>query len=179
MTTPRTADHTHTPQTRFRLPDPPPRHPDEMTSYDKLSITGNVHHLVQHFGSPDTTLVAADRWIAQEPHPGVQGLRRPDLLIAFNVYPAAYIESNGYIISEQGKPPDFVLEIASPSTAQIDTGPKREEYAALGIPSTGALTRRANITERGWPATGWSTASTNPFRSSRWRMMSGRVTAPR
>ena len=134
MTTPRTTANTPTPQTRFRLPDPPPRHPDEMTSYDKLSITGNVHHLVQHFGNPDATLVAADRWIAQEPHPGVQGLRRPDLLIAFNVDPAAYIESNGYIISEQGKPPDFVLEIASPSTAQIDTGPKRDEYAALGIP---------------------------------------------
>ena len=64
----------------------------------------------------------------------MQGLRRPDLFIAFNVDKAAYIESNGYIISEQGKPPDFVLEVASPSTAQIDTGPKRQEYAALGIP---------------------------------------------
>ena len=41
--------------------------------------------------------------------------------------------SNGYVISEQGKPPDFVLEVASESTANIDTGAKRDDYAALGI----------------------------------------------
>lgn len=33
----------------------------------------------------------------------------------------------------QGKPPDFVLEVASPSTAEIDTGEKRTEDARLGI----------------------------------------------
>ena len=31
---------------------------------------------------------------SQEPHSGVVSLRRPDLLIAFNVDPAAYIESD-------------------------------------------------------------------------------------
>ena len=60
--------------------------------------------------------------------------RRPDLLIAFNVSPSDYAASNGYIISEQGKPPDFVLEVASESTADVDTGAKRDDYAALGIP---------------------------------------------
>ena len=57
--------------------------------------------------------------------------RYPDLFIAFGVDPVAYKNSNGYIISEQGKPPDFVLEIASPSTAAVDVGIKREDYAAL------------------------------------------------
>ena len=47
--------------------------------------------------------------------------------------PAAYEASNGYIISEQGKPPDFVMEIASETTAETDVGEKRDEYAALGI----------------------------------------------
>ena len=47
--------------------------------------------------------------------------------------PAAYAASNGYVISEQGKPPDFALETASPSTGLEDTGPKRGAYAALGI----------------------------------------------
>ena len=37
------------------------------------------------------------------------------------------------MISDQGKPPDFVLEVASPSTAEVDTVHKRQEYAALGI----------------------------------------------
>ena len=47
--------------------------------------------------------------------------------------PAAYHRSNGYIISEQGKPPDFVLEIASPSTGQIDVTDKRDDYADARI----------------------------------------------
>ena len=49
----------------------------------------------------------------------------PDLLIAFNMDPEVYRNSNGYIISEQGKPPDFVLEIASRSTDQHDVVDKR------------------------------------------------------
>ena len=121
-------------QSRFRLPDPPPRELDEMTSHDHLTMTGSVHHLVQHFGNPDTTLVTAERYIVSEPGSPVAGRRRPDLLIAFNADPAAYIESNGYIISEQGKPPDFVMEVASESTGHLDTSVKRDAYAALGIP---------------------------------------------
>lgn len=61
------------------------------------------------------------------------GLPAPDLFIAFNVDRAAYVARNAYIISEQGKPPGFVLEIASPRTARIDIGAKRRDYAALGI----------------------------------------------
>ena len=38
------------------------------------------------------------------------------------------------MISDQGKPPDFVLEVASKSTAERDVGYKRVEYAAMGIP---------------------------------------------
>ena len=35
---------------------------------------------------------------------------------------------------DRGKPPDFVLEVASPGTAEIDVVDKRDDYAALGIP---------------------------------------------
>ena len=63
------------------------------------------------------------------------GSRYPDLLVAFDVAPAAYKSSNGYIISEQGKPPDFVLEIASRPYRDALTPMRRgEDYAALGIP---------------------------------------------
>ncbi len=124
------------PQSRFRLPDIPQCEPDEMTSYDHLHRTGSSHHLVQHFGNPETTLVTADRYIVLAPGPAGRGTirRYPDLLIAFDVDPVAYKESNGYIISEQGKPPDFVMEVASESTADRDTGVKRDDYASLGIP---------------------------------------------
>ncbi len=133
MTTTNTVAETPPAEGRFQLPDPPQREPDEMTSYDHLHKLGNSHHLIHHFGNPDTTLVTAERWIAPAPHSGTTGLRRPDLLIAFGVDPAAYEASNGYLISEQGKPPDFVLEVASESTAHIDVVDKRNDYAALGI----------------------------------------------
>ncbi len=58
----------------------------------------------------------------------------PDPLIAFGVSPDACRESNGYVISEQGKPPDFVLEIASRSTGRQDIVEKRAAHAGLGIP---------------------------------------------
>ena len=34
-----------TQEVRFRLPDPPKREPDEMTSYDHLHKPGNAHYL--------------------------------------------------------------------------------------------------------------------------------------
>jgi len=117
-----------------RLPDPPPRHPDDMTSYNHLAATGNAHHLAWHLGQPETTLVAGEHYLVRRPLPSLSGSHYPDLLIAFNVKPAAYHARNGYVIAEQGKPPDFVLEIASPHSGHRDTGVKRDDYAALGIP---------------------------------------------
>ena len=119
---------------RFKLPDPPPREPDEVTAFDHIYRHGNNHHLAMHFGNGETTLVEYDRWIVASPEDNRARARRPDLLIAFDASPDDYAASNGYIISEQGKPPDFVMEVASESTAGVDTGAKRVDYAALGIP---------------------------------------------
>lgn len=58
----------------------------------------------------------------------------PDLLISFNPAPEAYHDSNGYVISEQSKPADFVMEIASRSTSREHKGNKRTWYAGLGLP---------------------------------------------
>ena len=109
---------------RFRLPDPPRREPDEMTQYDHLFKTGNTYHLARHLGNPDTTLVEDDRWMIARPEDDRTRARRPDLMVALDVSAAAYEASNGYIVSEQGKPPDFVLEVASESTAETDVGAK-------------------------------------------------------
>ena len=129
-----TADARSSSQTlvRFRLPEPPERHPDEMTSYRYVHLTGNPHFLVRHFAKPETTVIGAELFLVA--HRGYRPRRVPDLLIALDADPFLYDEQNGYIISDQGKPPDFVLEVASPSTAKIDTVDKRREYAELGIP---------------------------------------------
>ena len=125
------------PRTLPPLPDPPEREPDEkMTSVKHLHQPGNTHHLAQHFGNAETNLVSAELYITMMPErrlPSGLARRYPDLLIALDVDPVAYYESNGYIIGEQPKPPDFVLEVASPSTADEDTGPKRLDYEALGV----------------------------------------------
>ena len=121
-------------QSRFRLPDPPEHPDDKMTSFKQLAATGHAHHLARHLGNPETTLVAGERYVVVRPTQSMAGSHYPDLLVAFDVDPAAYDASNGYIIEEQGKPPDFVLEIASRHTGHIDVGEKREAYAALGIP---------------------------------------------
>ena len=119
---------------RFRLPEPPEREPDEVTAFDHIYEHGNNRYLALHFGNLETTLVVADKWMVASTEFNRARARRPDLLIAFGVSPEDYRASNGYIVSEQGKPPDFVMEVASPSTADLDTGDKRVDYAALGIP---------------------------------------------
>ena len=129
-----TADAQSSSQTlvRFVLPEPPERHPDEMTSYKFVHTIGNTMHVIKHLGQPETTIVGAELFIVA--HRGYRPRRVPDLLIALDADPDLYDEQNGFIISDQGKPPDFVLEVASPSTAKIDTVDKRREYAELGIP---------------------------------------------
>ena len=57
----------------------------------------------------------------------------PDCVIAFGVDPLAIELRNGYVISEVGKPPDFVLEVASENTGRRDISDKRKIYEALGI----------------------------------------------
>ena len=134
MTTRRSQSTEQKHHQRFVLPDPPEREPEDMTSFDHLTLNGSAHHLVQRLGNPETTLVAGERYITREPGAPAEDRMAPDLLVSFNADVQAYRDSNGYIISEQGKPPDFVLEIASRSTGRQDVEKKRPAYAALGIP---------------------------------------------
>ena len=54
----------------------------------------------------------------------------PDVFVVFGVEDR---ERMSYRVWEEGKGPDFVLEVASPSTWQEDVGPKRRVYAELGV----------------------------------------------
>ena len=58
--------------------------------------------------------------MAVAPTRDMTGLRYPDLLMAFGVDPAPITAAGLMVIADQGKPPDFVMEVASPSTRRID-----------------------------------------------------------
>ena len=121
-------------ETLLPLPDPPEREPDDMTSVQHLGENGNLHHLIQYLGNPETTIVSGERYIV--PEPGMSASQRiaPDMLISFNSNPELYRQDNSYVISKQGKPPDLVMEIASERTGKNDVDDKPARYAALGIP---------------------------------------------
>ena len=57
----------------------------------------------------------------------------PDCYVAFDVDSDDIYRINCYRVWLVGKPPDFVLEIASEHTAENDLHPKRELYAIMGI----------------------------------------------
>ncbi len=111
---------------------PPP--PDEMTAFFKVNFPGYPNSLADHFGSPETTIITSEIAAALMLTPDWDGVRYPDLLIAFGVDPVAGLARNGYLIPEQGKPPDFVLEIASERTGYRDETVKRQDYAGMGVP---------------------------------------------
>ena len=56
----------------------------------------------------------------------------PDYYFAVGVDPATVLFRGIYRTWVQGKPPDFVLEVASPSTARNDETVKRDIYARYG-----------------------------------------------
>ncbi len=60
----------------------------------------------------------------------------PDCYVVLNLSPEAeesIDRNNVYLLWEVGKAPDFVMEIGSESTADVDLGRKRELYAELGV----------------------------------------------
>ena len=121
----------------FRFPDPPSTPDEKMTAAKHLGSNGNAHHLSLHLGNPQTTIVGLERYVTlilASERADMTGVLYPDLLVAFNVDPVTYEHRNAYVISEQSKPPDFVLEIASRSTGSADANEKRAAYAALSIP---------------------------------------------
>lgn len=114
-----------------QFPDAPP---EEMTAFHHVNRPAYPASLAAHFANAETTVILSEIAAALIPTETYEGVRYPDLLIAFNAKPEAIIPRNGYLIPEQGKPPDFVLEAASQSTGARDETIKRAAYAGMGVP---------------------------------------------
>ena len=132
MTTASRVPNPYNPPRSVRLPDPDPWDLD-VTTYEHVLIHGYPAALIHHLGNPESTIVISEIGASLRPTIRYADVRFPDLLIAFDVDPGARRDSNGYIVSEQGKPPDFVLEVASSSTGKNDETVKRDYYAAMGV----------------------------------------------
>ena len=114
-----------------KFPDFAPR--DDLQNSLFLDRPAHQAALEEHLGNRESTIVLSEipvRWTPSQQ----EGHRIPDLLIAFGVDREQAVEQNGYSIRDLGKPPDFVLEVASVRTADNDVTGKRLDYAAFGIP---------------------------------------------
>ena len=69
----------------------------------------------------------------------------PDVLVSFGVPKR---DRSSYVVADEGKPPDFVLEVASTSTWRRDYGEKRKTYEALGVREYFVYDARPEAAER-------------------------------
>ena len=89
--------------------------------------------LTDYFRGEPEVFVSTGGFIFYDPANGNRRIA-PDVYIALDVDAEGIWENlANYWMWEVGKPPDFVLEVASPSTASNDLGHKRDLYARLGI----------------------------------------------
>ena len=110
-----------------RFPDFPPR--DDMQNWFYLHESAVGSALAIHL--PNAIVVSEVPVTPSQPRGN--DVRIPDLLVSFDSDLALLREQNGYVIDSQGKAPDFVLEVASRSTGEVDYTDKREVYERFGV----------------------------------------------
>ena len=112
------------------FPELPPR--DDMQNTRFLNEPAHLPALRVRLGFSASTVVTSETPIGWNTSQR-RGLLQPDLLIAFDVDSSVIIAEQGYSIDYHGKPPDFVLEIASPTTSSRDETDKRRGYADFRV----------------------------------------------
>ncbi len=110
-----------------RFPDYPPR--DDMQNWFYLHESAVGSALAIHL--PNAIVVSEVPVTPSQPRGN--DVRIPDLLVAFDSDLALLRGQNGYVIESQGKAPDFVLEVASRSTGEVDYTDKRRDYERFGV----------------------------------------------
>ena len=101
-----------------------------------VAIVDCFDSLRLHWRGRLDVFVGMDQFLYWDPayKPGTKGGNpptAPDVYVAFGV-PNRH--RNSYVVWEEGKPPDFVLEVASPSSRRRDEKEKPGVYAKIGVP---------------------------------------------
>ena len=108
-------------------------------AYQETHIRAIIHPLNFHLGAGilagnSDVFVSSATMIYYDPD-DMNARLCPDCTVAFGVDVSYINERDGYVIWEMGKPPDFVLEVGSPTTADLDLGHKRRIYERrMGVP---------------------------------------------
>ena len=113
-----------------RFPDYPPR--DDMQNWLFLYETSIVTSLSIHYAHEPDVTVASEVPVG----PGLpvrDDARIPDLMFVRGGDRELIEAQRGYAIDRQGKAPDFVLEVASPTTGRADYTDKRRDYERFGV----------------------------------------------
>ena len=127
---PHTAD-----QYPYPTPLPDPEKIIDMNQEPNLTIARYM--LKDRFSDRDDVLVSGDGYLCFDTSTMREdGWLVPDCVVAFGVTPQPIFDRNGYVINEVGKPPEFVLEVASASTGINDYTTKLASYERLGVIET-------------------------------------------
>ena len=106
-----------------------------------------LNAMVDLMGAHPQAMVAADIFVYLE-----EGNRNnkivPDVLVGLGL--GAH-KRRSYYVWEEGKPPDWVLEVASPRTQAEDRGSKRRRYAGIGVPEYWLFDPTGDVYPRGTP----------------------------
>ncbi len=114
--------------------DMPDRIPIEMLQAPTIEqIAEFLKDLEAHLGDVESLFMISNIPIRYNPE-NHRLFVAPDWYISFNVDIAAIRYETSYNVWEIGKPPEFALEVASPSTFQRDIYEKPGIYARIGIP---------------------------------------------
>ena len=113
----------------WAFPDPPKRF-DAMQQMPHIIYACYI--LEDHFADRPDALVGSNGYLCYDRRDRSNWVV-PDCVVALGVDPDAVMDRNGYEIRSAGKPPDFVLEVASEHTGRRDYLQKREIYAEYGV----------------------------------------------
>ena len=94
------------------------------------TMTYAIEALDNHFRTRPDVYVSGDLFLYHEENNNRARIA-PDVFVVFGV---PKHRRRTYLLWQEGKAPDFVLEVSSPSTYQADEGIKRDTYAKMGVP---------------------------------------------
>ena len=123
----------------------PERHWIAQSVWHGVAVTRATTALWNHFSDRDDVLVATELAVYYR-RGDSETFLQPDVQVAFGVGCAE--DRNSYRVWEEGKAPDFVLEVASPSTARRDARLKAREYLRIGVREYWRLDPRGSLMRR-------------------------------